>query len=75
MWPPWVTSSLSVSARWYVCGLADVQNQQAREHFGQTDDLTELPEEYKQLEQRVDALRSAHQAMMQYVLPAYVQHN
>ncbi|SHO76822.1 Similar to S.cerevisiae protein GVP36 (BAR domain protein that localizes to early and late Golgi vesicles) [Malassezia sympodialis ATCC 42132] len=39
-------------------------NQQAREHFGQTDDLTELPEEYKQLEQRVDALRSAHQAMM-----------
>lgn len=42
-----------------------MENQQAREHFGQTDDLTELPEEYKQLEQRVDALKSAHQAMMQ----------
>ncbi|WFD26309.1 hypothetical protein MNAN1_001288 [Malassezia nana] len=39
-------------------------NQQARERFGQTDDLTELPEEYKQLEQRVDALKSAHHEMM-----------
>ena len=43
------------------------QNQQAREHFGHADDLTELPEEYKQLEQRVDALKNAHQSMMRYV--------
>ena len=43
------------------------QNQQARERFGHADDLTELPEEYKQLEQRVDALKNAHQSMMRYV--------
>ncbi|WFD32242.1 hypothetical protein MSPP1_003286 [Malassezia sp. CBS 17886] len=35
-------------------------NQQARERFGHADDITELPEEYRQLEQRVDALRNAH---------------
>lgn len=42
-------------------------NQQAREHFGHAQDLTELPEEYKQLEQRVDALKNAHHNMMKYV--------
>lgn len=37
-------------------------NQQARERFGQVDadDITELPDEYKQLEDRVDALKNAH---------------
>ncbi|CEH13549.1 hypothetical protein CBOM_01465 [Ceraceosorus bombacis] len=37
-------------------------NQQAKERFGtvDADDITELPQEYKDLEQRVDALRSAH---------------
>ena len=42
-------------------------NQQAREHFGHVQDLTELPEEYKQLEQRVDALKNAHHNMMKCV--------
>ncbi|PWN36036.1 uncharacterized protein FA14DRAFT_172621 [Meira miltonrushii] len=37
-------------------------NQQARETFGQVeaDDITELPEEYRKLEERVDALKNAH---------------
>lgn len=39
-------------------------NQQARERFGGADDITELPEEYRQLEQRVDALKSAHAALV-----------
>ena len=39
-------------------------NQQARERFGNAHDITELPDEYKQLEQRVDAVKAAHTAMM-----------
>jgi hypothetical protein len=37
-------------------------NQQARERFGavDADDITELPDEYKKLEERVDALKNAH---------------
>lgn len=37
-------------------------NQQARETFGtvEADDITELPEEYRKLEERVDALKNAH---------------
>ena len=42
-------------------------NQQARERFGHAQDLTELPAEYKQLEQRVDALKSAHQHMVRTI--------
>lgn len=42
-------------------------NQQAREHFGSADDITELPEEYRQLERRVDALKAAHGAMVRTV--------
>ncbi|KDN40350.1 hypothetical protein K437DRAFT_258690 [Tilletiaria anomala UBC 951] len=38
-------------------------SQQAKERFGAVDaqDITELPQEYKDLEHRVDALRNAHQ--------------
>lgn len=41
-------------------------NQQARERFGAVDqeDITELPQEYKDLERRVDALKSAHTGLM-----------
>lgn len=41
-------------------------NQQARERFGAVDqdDITELPQEYKDLERRVDALRNAHTGLM-----------
>ncbi|WFD36622.1 hypothetical protein MCUN1_003507 [Malassezia cuniculi] len=42
-------------------------NQQAREHFGGADDITELPEEYRQLEHRVDALKAAHAALVRTV--------
>jgi hypothetical protein len=37
-------------------------NQQAKERFGavDADDITELPDEYKRLEDRVDALKAAH---------------
>lgn len=45
-------------------GAAHTQNQQARERFGGASDITELPDEYKQLEQRVDALKQAHAAVM-----------
>lgn len=41
-------------------------NQQARERFGAVDqeDITELPQEYKDLERRVDALKSAHTGLI-----------
>ncbi|WFC94983.1 hypothetical protein MBRA1_001622 [Malassezia brasiliensis] len=39
-------------------------NQHARERLGQTNDITELPDEYRELEQRVDALKNAQQAVM-----------
>ncbi|WFD43065.1 hypothetical protein MPSI1_001717 [Malassezia psittaci] len=39
-------------------------NQQARERLGRTSDITELPDEYRELEQRVDALKSAQQSLM-----------
>ena len=48
-------------------------NQQARERFGHAQDLTELPEEYKVLELRVDALKNAHQAMARCVWAAEQQ--
>ena len=48
-------------------------NQKAREHFGQVQDLTELPEEYKVLELRADALKNAHQAMARCVWAAEQQ--
>ena len=39
-------------------------NQHARERLGHTSDITELPDEYRELEQRVDALKNAQQAVM-----------
>ncbi|KAN0060119.1 hypothetical protein ACQY0O_008093 [Thecaphora frezii] len=41
-------------------------NQQARERLGAIDseDITELPQEYRDLERRVDALKSAHQGLI-----------
>ena len=44
-------------------------NQQARERFGtvDADDITELPDEYKRLEDRVDALKAAHTNLLKYV--------
>ncbi|PKI83761.1 hypothetical protein MVES_002371 [Malassezia vespertilionis] len=42
-------------------------NQQARERFGHADDITELPEEYRHLEQRVDAMKNAHASMIRTV--------
>ncbi|SOV02354.1 related to BAR domain protein [Ustilago sp. UG-2017a] len=41
-------------------------NQQARERFGAVDqeDITELPQDYKDLERRVDALKNAHTGLM-----------
>ncbi|PWY98289.1 hypothetical protein BCV70DRAFT_202066 [Testicularia cyperi] len=41
-------------------------NQQARERFGAVDqdDITELPQEYKDLERRVDALKYAHTGLI-----------
>jgi len=38
--------------------------QSARERLGTADDITELPEDYKLLERRVDALRNAHLALL-----------
>ena len=39
---------------------------EARERFGAVDqeDITELPQEYKDLERRVDALKAAHTGLM-----------
>ncbi|WFD01454.1 hypothetical protein MOBT1_000118 [Malassezia obtusa] len=42
-------------------------NQQARERFGHTSDITELPDEYRELERRVDALKNAQQVVMRTV--------
>lgn len=41
-------------------------NQQAKERFGAVDaeDITELPDEYKKLEDRVDALKIAHSNLL-----------
>ena len=39
-------------------------NQHARERLGHVSDITELPNEYRELEQRVDALKNAQQAVM-----------
>ncbi|SPO32529.1 related to BAR domain protein [Ustilago trichophora] len=41
-------------------------NQQARERFGAVDqeDITELPQEYKDLERRVDALKNVHTGLI-----------
>lgn len=41
-------------------------NQQARERFGAVDseDITELPQEYRDLERRVDALKGAHTGLL-----------
>ncbi|PWN48167.1 hypothetical protein IE53DRAFT_389660 [Violaceomyces palustris] len=41
-------------------------NQQAKERFGAIDseDITELPQEYRDLERRVDALKNAHQGLI-----------
>ncbi|KAJ3796382.1 BAR domain-containing family protein [Lentinula aff. detonsa] len=43
--------------------------QATKERLGQVsqDEITELPQEYKDLEARVDALRNAHLAMLKYV--------
>ncbi|KAI9478599.1 MAG: Bin/amphiphysin/Rvs domain for vesicular trafficking-domain-containing protein [Benjaminiella poitrasii] len=41
-------------------GLGQVR-QYAQEKFGTAEDITELPEEYKELEKRVDALQQIHQ--------------
>ncbi|EGG01073.1 uncharacterized protein MELLADRAFT_50237 [Melampsora larici-populina 98AG31] len=44
-------------------------SQTARERLGtlEQDDVTELPEEYKDLERRVDALRNAHASLLRIV--------
>jgi hypothetical protein len=48
-------------------------NQQAKERFGavDADDITELPDEYKKLEDRVDALKAAHLNLGKWVLVLY----
>lgn len=49
------------------CSLLGIaQSQQAKERFGAVDaqDITELPQEYKDLEHRVDALRNAHSSLI-----------
>lgn len=41
--------------------------QSARERLGTSEDITELPEDYKALEKRTDALRSAHASLLRVV--------
>jgi two-component sensor histidine kinase len=42
-----------------------------REQLGQVEDKTQLPDEYIELEKRVDALKLVHQKLLQvtYVIP------
>lgn len=58
-------SALGASTTTNFSPFAARTQQMLKEQFGQVEDKTQLPEEYVELEKRVDALKLVHQKLLQ----------